>query len=281
MDHYMPKMDGIEAVKIIRGLGYARPIVALTANALAGQAEMFLQNGFDGFISKPIDIRQLNLSLNKLIRDKQPPEALEAARRQALKLNISNPAPEEGPPPDPKLAAIFLRDAEKALERLGALHSNAYRGINDLQLFVINVHAMKSALANIGETRLSANAFKLEQAGQAQDIKAITAGTPEFLDALRKVIEKNKPKEDEGEAARDDSEDDLLYLSEKLLAVQKACGKYDKKTIKTLLAELEQKKWSHSARELLDNIAEHLLHSDFDEIAKLAKDYAGNKAHYQ
>jgi CheY-like chemotaxis protein len=60
MDHFMPKMDGIEAVKIIREYGYTRPIVALTANALVGQAGMFMENGFDGFISKPIDIRQLN-----------------------------------------------------------------------------------------------------------------------------------------------------------------------------------------------------------------------------
>jgi CheY-like chemotaxis protein len=80
MDHMMPNMDGVETVKIIRGLGYGHPIVALTANAVSGQTEMFLANGFDEFISKPIDIRELNSSLNRLIRDKQPPEVLEAAR---------------------------------------------------------------------------------------------------------------------------------------------------------------------------------------------------------
>jgi len=83
MDHMMPKMDGIEATKIIRGMGYTRPIIALTANALAGQAEMFIENGFDGFISKPIDIRQLNSSLNKFIRDRYPAEVVEAARQEA------------------------------------------------------------------------------------------------------------------------------------------------------------------------------------------------------
>jgi CheY-like chemotaxis protein/anti-sigma regulatory factor (Ser/Thr protein kinase) len=71
MDHMMPKMDGIEATKIIRESGYTEPIVALTANAVAGQLEVFLENGFDDFISKPIDIRQMNAVLNKLIRDKQ------------------------------------------------------------------------------------------------------------------------------------------------------------------------------------------------------------------
>jgi len=81
MDHFMPEMDGMEAVKIIRSQGYTQPIVAMTANALAGHANMFVENGFDGFISKPIDIRQLNDILNKLIRDRRPVETVEAARR--------------------------------------------------------------------------------------------------------------------------------------------------------------------------------------------------------
>jgi len=71
MDHMMPEMDGIEAVKKIRDLGYRHPIIALTASAVTGQRELFLTNGFDGFISKPVDIRQLNDTLNKFIRDRE------------------------------------------------------------------------------------------------------------------------------------------------------------------------------------------------------------------
>jgi len=56
----MPGMDGVEAVKIIRGLGYRSPVIALTANAVKGQQEIFLANGFDDFISKPVDTRRLN-----------------------------------------------------------------------------------------------------------------------------------------------------------------------------------------------------------------------------
>ena len=71
MDHMMPEIDGIEAVRIIRneiGSEYARtiPIVALTANAIAGNEEMFLSHGFNGFISKPIDINRLDEMLKKL-----------------------------------------------------------------------------------------------------------------------------------------------------------------------------------------------------------------------
>jgi CheY-like chemotaxis protein len=70
MDHMMPEMDGIEAVRIIRNgidSDYARtiPIVALTANVLAGNEEMFLEHGFNGFISKPIDIVRLDGILKK------------------------------------------------------------------------------------------------------------------------------------------------------------------------------------------------------------------------
>jgi signal transduction histidine kinase/CheY-like chemotaxis protein len=71
MDHMMPEMDGVEAVRIIRSeldSDYARslPIVALTANAIAGNEEMFLSHGFNGFISKPIDINRLDEVLKSL-----------------------------------------------------------------------------------------------------------------------------------------------------------------------------------------------------------------------
>ena len=68
MDHMMPELDGVEAVKIIRELGYTAPIVALTANAIAGQAEEFLRKGFDGFLSKPIQTVQLNAVLHKFVK---------------------------------------------------------------------------------------------------------------------------------------------------------------------------------------------------------------------
>ncbi|MDR1778763.1 MAG: response regulator [Clostridiales Family XIII bacterium] len=62
MDHMMPVMDGVEATQKIRALGMdvsSVPIVALTANAVQGMENMFLESGFDGFISKPIDTAAL------------------------------------------------------------------------------------------------------------------------------------------------------------------------------------------------------------------------------
>jgi len=273
MDHFMPKMDGMETVRILRDMGYTRPIIALTANALAGQEDIFMENGFDGFISKPIDIRQLNASLNKLIRDKYPVEVVETARRQAVKIRARSSAKDEQAFSGPELAAVFTRDAEKALAGIKRIISNAFRRRDDIRQYVIDVHSMKSALANIGEDGLSATAFKLELAGREENIPVMIAETPAFLEKLAEVIEKNRLKEDSGDAGQEDSDDDKGYLAEKLLVIRTACEKYDEVTASAALAELRQKKWSNPVKELLDAIAKHLLHSDFEEAA-LTADYA-------
>ena len=70
MDHMMPNMDGIEATNILRSMGYNKPIIALTANALKGQDEIFMESGFSGFLSKPIDINILYDYLVRFIKDK-------------------------------------------------------------------------------------------------------------------------------------------------------------------------------------------------------------------
>ena len=73
MDHLMPGMDGVEATRLIRELGaedryFAEvPIVALTANAISGMREFFIENGFSDFMSKPVDVVKLNSILETWI----------------------------------------------------------------------------------------------------------------------------------------------------------------------------------------------------------------------
>jgi PAS domain S-box-containing protein len=270
LDHFMPKMDGIEAVKIIREMGYTYPVIALTANAVVGQEEVFLKNGFDGFISKPIDIRQINAALNKLIRDKYPAEVIEAARQQATAIK-ENTVKNMDPSSDPKLRAIFARDAESALSRIKSIISNSFSESDDIQQYVIDVHSMKSALNNMGEKQLAAVALKLEMAGRSKDIPVMINETPAFLEALRETIDKIKPDDDSVEEVFDN---DLVFLSEKMLAIINACEKYDEIAANTALEELENKKWSRSIKEHIDEISMHLLHSDFDKAAEAASDYA-------
>ena len=71
MDHMMPGMDGVEAMKRIRqeaaGSGRNPVIIALTANALSGAKEMFMREGFDGFIAKPIDVGEFERVMKRLL----------------------------------------------------------------------------------------------------------------------------------------------------------------------------------------------------------------------
>jgi CheY-like chemotaxis protein len=74
MDHMMPGIDGIEATKRIRALGteYATniPVIALTANAVAGNEQMFIFNGFNAFIPKPFNVMTLDAVVQRWVRDK-------------------------------------------------------------------------------------------------------------------------------------------------------------------------------------------------------------------
>ena len=71
MDHMMPEMDGVEAMKRIRQVadesGRKPIIIALTANALSGAREMFMKEGFDGFIAKPIDIGEFEHVMKRVL----------------------------------------------------------------------------------------------------------------------------------------------------------------------------------------------------------------------
>jgi CheY-like chemotaxis protein len=270
MDHMMPELDGIEATKRLREMGYDRPIVALTANAVSGQAEIFLNNGFDDFLSKPIDVRQLNSVLNKLIRDKQPPEILEAAK-EAAEIKQENPAGEQ-PPADPRFVEIFLRDANKSLDVLEAfVEKGGSYTEEDMRTYIIHTHGIKSALANMGKMGLSAVALKLEQLGRDKNYAVIASETPPFLNSLRVYINEITPQEQTD--GIDAADEDGAYLREKLLEIKAACEDFDESAAESALEELKQKEWSQQTRDLFNSISEQLLHSDFLEIADMLNEF--------
>jgi CheY-like chemotaxis protein len=275
MDHMMPKMDGIEATKILRDMGYTHSVVALTANAVAGQADIFLGNGFDDFISKPIDVRQLNVVLNKLIRDKKPPEVVEAARKQA---ENKKEQPAE-PAISARFAEVFSRDASKSIVALEAINGKTGQyDDHDIRTYIIHVHGMKSALGNIGKMSLSAVAMKLETMARDGNIEGIKANTTAFLDSLKALVEELAPKpkveaipETNAGIAADTAQGGGLGLAdcrEKLLAIKASCEDYDEKTADDIISELKQKPLAQSIIDLLSSVTDHLLHSDFDEAAE-------------
>jgi PAS domain S-box-containing protein len=276
MDHMMPLMDGVETAKTMRAKGYTYPIVALTANAVAGQAEMFMANGFDGFISKPIDIRELNASLNKLVRDRHPSEEVEAARAAH---GAGTATVGETLQSDPELIRIFTKEAKKAIAIIESYNARDAYDEDALRIYAINVHSLKGALANIGETKLSNFAHDLEKAGREGNTAFISDKTPAFLGKLKAVVDKLISGTEENSTG-DVSDEDIAYLSKMLLVIKEACAGYEKKAARSALAELRQRQWPDAYNDLLDTIAEHLLHSDFDEIVSVCMNYfsAGGKS---
>jgi len=184
MDHMMPQLDGIETTKLLRADGYDYPIVVLTANTLAGQAEIYMENGFSGFLSKPVDIQQLNACLNRFIRDRK--------RVSKVKANVPKegdaPAPEK--PINPRLVASFLRDTRKALDVFMMTMAAKDLTPDILQRYKVSAHGLKMALTYMKQTALAKMAARLEEAGHNANTGTIWAQTPGFIAELQQVMAK-------------------------------------------------------------------------------------------
>ena len=178
MDHMMPKMDGIETTEKLRDMGYSGSIIALTANALIGSEEKFKSSGFDGYISKPVDIRQLDSALRRFVRDTNP--QLHKSQEGAV---LYQPVKEKGM--RPKLAEALKRDITKAVAAItDALEDG------DIDGFIISAHAMKSAMANMEQMEVSAACAELEAAAQSGDFDLVYAKAPGLVAMLKEQLER-------------------------------------------------------------------------------------------
>jgi signal transduction histidine kinase/FixJ family two-component response regulator/HPt (histidine-containing phosphotransfer) domain-containing protein len=294
MDHMMPKMDGVETTKRIRDLGYTEPIVALTANAVTGQVDIFLQNGFDDFISKPIDIRYLNSMLNKFIRDKQPPEVIEEARRQAeekkkqvdegglrllLKkeiagLNIFDGIAQFGGNEDSYLNVLRAYTASTR-RLLATIDTGENEIIEDLSndetnSYEITVHAIKGSSYSVCANSLGKLAENLESAAKAKDWDYISKHNTPFieaafelvnnLDALFSSLESNAPK-----PKKDKPDKDILS---KLLT---ACDVFDMGEVEALMKEINNYQYE-ADNGLADWLQKNVELVNFDEIVDKLKE---------
>ncbi|MDR2578502.1 MAG: response regulator [Chitinispirillales bacterium] len=266
MDHMMPQMDGIETTQKLRALGYNAPIVALTANALAGNAEMFKQNGFDGFISKPIDIRHMDTILKEFIRNKYPEEA----KKYGTAAIVETPAPTTTI--NPAIVKVFLSDAEKVIATLRETIVNG-----NTKLFTITTHAIKSALANINEIKMAQTAAALEKAGLDGDTDYISTNVESFIKNLEGLTKRlNTADTDDKEACPlvndADISEDTAYLAEQLERIKFACENYDNAAVYQALDCLKEKTWKKDTAKTFEKIHELIyVTSDFEEAAKLAQ----------
>ena len=196
MDHMMPMMDGIEAAEIIRrdcGENGTVPVmIALTANAMEGMRERFLACGFQDFIAKPLDRKELNqLLLRWVPEERRRTEDGEPAGKPLDPSSFSIPGI------DMETAArYFSGDEEGFLELLDLYRMDGQRKSvllrelagSDVPRYQVEVHALKSASANIGAMELSAMARAQEEAAGAGDAALIAQGFPPLLEMYEALL---------------------------------------------------------------------------------------------
>jgi len=204
MDHMMPIMDGVEATREIRQLGpeYERlPIIALTANAVSGMKEMFLANGFDGFISKPIIIQELDellkewMSPGKITRYKKSETANEDETYDSFIKNIGKIGEidtEIGLNQVMGNKGMYRNTLKIFYEKLISVCNDmtAFLDAKDLKNFAVFVHSMKTMLTIIGAAALSKTALELERAAKKDDIDFCARQFGEFKEKLLSLHEK-------------------------------------------------------------------------------------------
>jgi len=293
MDHMMPGIDGMETTKQLRKLGYTAPVVALTANAVAGQADLFMENGFDSFISKPIDIRQLNTVLSKLVRDKQPPEVLAAAQKQTADTPDSGAVTEKNPPGAKKEnTGLFISgmDISKGLEKFDGdmeiyvkvLRSYTtsvrpmfdvleHAGTESLIEYQRAVHSIKGTSLDIFAVPVGEKARELEEAARIKDLGFIEKENPAFIENVRKLISDIEDMLSAADAQNVKPKKDKIdrELLQKLHAF---CETYDMDGVDGVMAEIERFQYEADGG-LSAWLREHVNGVEFDGIAEKLAGY--------
>ena len=286
MDHMMPGMDGIEATQRIRNIDsdYARnvPIIALTANALAGSRETFLENGVNDFLAKPIDIQKMDLMLEKWIpREKQIKYSGDAVPDAGPGLSAvdTERVPEiEGVDTGAGLAntggslpvyrqilSVYTADA---LERLPRIRAAAEAG--DFAAYTTMVHALKGISRSIGAAGLGEMAARLEEAGRAGDRLAITEGTGEFLSALQALTDRIASALDEFAAG--EAEGTASISAAQTLELKEAILEMNTEKVNRLLVEYLSLPLENTAKELISEVEQDVLLFEYESAAaKLEK----------
>ncbi|MCR5702811.1 MAG: response regulator [Lachnospiraceae bacterium] len=198
MDHMMPELDGVDTTKIIRETipqAANIPIVALTANAMEGVKEMFIEAGMNDFIAKPIDVRELVTKLRQWLPEDK-----------IVKLDdVIDLEPED----DDEIVEYDGLDSKRAIKSLGSkelfekIVKEYYKSgatkrkdiVEDYNNrswddYTIKVHALKSSSRQIGAYDVGDLAEEMEVAGKAGDIVTIKKKTDSLLNAYDALLEK-------------------------------------------------------------------------------------------
>lgn len=281
MDHMMPEMDGVETMQRIRhkvGTYYQKvPIIALTANAVAGTREMLLAEGFSDFLEKPIErsvlerVLKRNIAPEKIVSLDEYNDYVERkkevteAQQEAEMLSGFDKLAAEGL--DVEKGILYCNGQEQYIQVLqGYCEECEDSGLLAEQLFekkdwknyTIAVHGMKSAMHSIGAMELSELAKQLEYAGKEGRIDYITEHHFELMDKYRKLfnnIKKNELIISSGNAVNpaEDEEQDLPVLEDAVferMAEEMEEAMYDLDSAKLLEIMSDLQKYQYRGKAL-------------------------------
>jgi len=291
MDHMMPEIDGVEATHIIRRLmpeydGVA--IIALTANAVSGAKEMFLAEGMDDFVAKPIELKEITAKLHKwLPKEKIVPISAEQAAAEAEAAETQKQLLQS----DINIEGL---DTKTAIERLGTTELfmtvlkeyyvsidkkadviQQYYEAGNIHPYTVEVHALKSASRQIGAMELADTAAELEQAGNEGNTALIHEKTMPMLEVYRSMKEILKPhipdlEEKEMQEATNDA---ILPLLDK---VTQAMEFFDTLQIDEAVEEMAGYTYPDERQQAcFDKLRDAAEISDIDVIAEVIEEWRG------
>ncbi len=212
MDHMMPEMDGVEATRHIRSMHDAYyqnvPIIALTANAVSGAREMFLGEGFNDFLAKPIE----TALLDRILRTWLPENLLITTSTLVKDEKVNGDSvliDTEGKKDNNKNEVEELLDFEKGLLYAGGSEEGYYDILDvyinnseeykqslinrfqtqDWKNYTTEVHALKSSSLSIGAVQISELAKTLEMAGKEGRYEIIREHHEKVISLYDKVVE--------------------------------------------------------------------------------------------
>lgn len=271
LDHMMPEMDGVETMKRLRRIpndaGKALTIVAFTANAVSGAREMFLREGFDEFVSKPIEDMELERVLKKLLPkasvlfsdEKAVPKTEEKEETEKMPEQVSQEDTRDGRMTRLENNGIntrsglqycrgdmefyeelLLKFAEDAARKEAELDDFLKR--EDMENYRIRVHAVKSTAKMVGADELSEMARRAEDAAKNGDAVYVREHHGEILDkyreatrCIREQLGGNMPAEPAGEDGGEISKEELLRRMESL---RESLDTFEADKAETLLREM-------------------------------------------
>jgi CheY-like chemotaxis protein len=294
MDHMMPEMDGIETTDHIRkecGENGTEPIIiALSANAYNNAREMFMSNGFQDFIAKPIEKSELHKLLLKWIPQerRQPVKGTKEAEAKIQRANKAElfmsgvdvgkvlASHTGGVDEYVELLELYYMDGAEKCAQIEELANNA-----DYRNYEIEVHGLKSASANIGAFELSELAKEQEYAAKEGRYEQIQNGIGKLLAEYRFILHeienvlktrgRLKPEEETASGVPLTAGQTRERMREILEDIENFQSKPAAQKTEALLSENIEK----SARDCLKDVRNRLKMYDDDSAEDLLRAYLG------